>query len=137
MAQISRLDIGLLISRLSLGGFMLLHGIKKMQTGVTMMEPMLTAKGLPAFVSYGVYIGEVLAPLLLILGIWTRPAGIVFAFQMVMAIYLAHSADLFKINEMTGGYALELQMIYLLGGIALALTGPGKLSLSKGKGKLD
>ncbi|WP_323129421.1 DoxX family protein, partial [Klebsiella pneumoniae] len=40
---------------------------------------LLAAQGLPGFIAYGVLVGEVVAPCLLILGVLTRPAALVLA----------------------------------------------------------
>jgi uncharacterized membrane protein YphA (DoxX/SURF4 family) len=74
-----------------------------------------------SFVAYGVYIGEVLAPLLLIAGLWTRAAAAVVAVNLLFALLLVHTADLFSLTK-TGGWALELQALYLVSAIAVALT---------------
>ena len=52
-----------------------------------MGEP-LAAFGLPMFIGYGIYIAEVVAPILLFLGVLTRAAGLVIAFDLFMAILL-------------------------------------------------
>ena len=122
-------DLGLLIIRLSLGLLMLLHGIAKLTHGVDFLGDMFKNIGLPAFFAYSVYIGEVLAPLLIIAGFRTRLAGLIFAFTMVVAVGMAHTADIFKLSE-TGGLALELQTLYFLGGVALFFTGAGKYAAS-------
>lgn len=83
------------------------------------------------------YVGEVVAPILIVIGYFTRPAAAVFAFNMVMAIALAHSSQLLQLNRQTGGLELEMQYLYLLGGIAIALLGAGKLSISGGDGRWD
>jgi len=43
---------------------------------------------LPASVAYLVYIGEVVAPVVMIVGVWTRAAGVVIAINMVVAVML-------------------------------------------------
>lgn len=121
-------DIGLLILRISIGGLMLFHGVAKLTGGVGGIEQMLDSKGLPTVLAYGVYVGEVLCPLLMIVGIFTRISALVFAFNMVIAIGLAHSGDIFALNE-HGGWAIELQMLYLLGGLCVALLGPGRFAV--------
>ena len=55
-------DLGKLVLRLCLGVLLLLHGISKLRYGVDWLAGPLGARGLPSFVSYGVYLGEVLAP---------------------------------------------------------------------------
>src|SRR5438477_2631093 len=70
------LNLGLLILRLAVGGLMLFHGIAKINSGVEMLKPALVAKGIPDFFVYGIYIAEVLAPVMIILGIRTRLAAL-------------------------------------------------------------
>ena len=50
--------------RLSVSGMMLLHGVAKLRGGVDGIEARLGALGLPDFIAYGVFLGEVVAPLL-------------------------------------------------------------------------
>jgi putative oxidoreductase len=45
-----------------------------------------------------------------------------------------HTGELFSIVE-TGGYALELQAMYLLSAIAIALLGAGRYSLAGARGR--
>jgi putative oxidoreductase len=121
-------DLGLLLLRVVLGVLILLHGISKVKGGIGFIEQTVTQQGLPAAFAYGVYIGEVLAPLLLIAGLFGRLAAIVMAINMVVAVALVHMGDLGKMNE-NGGWQLELQGMYLVGALALALTGPGAYSV--------
>jgi putative oxidoreductase len=86
---------------------------------------------LPAWLQYGAYVGEVLAPVLVILGLWARPAALVMAFDMFMAIYLARRGDVAKVNPMSGGWAIELELLYLVGALAIALAGAGRYGLGK------
>lgn len=122
-------DLGLLILRITIGGLMLFHGIAKLIHGVGGIQEMLAAKGLPNFMAYGVYIGEIVIPLLLIFGFRTRLAAIVFAFNMLFALFLAHSEDIFTLSK-HGGWAIELIALFLFGAITLFFTGSGKYALS-------
>jgi len=97
---------------------------------------MLLKSGLPGYLSHGVPVGEILAPLLIILGVYTRAAAMVVAFVMVMAVYLAHMGDLFAFNE-HGAYALELQALYLFGSLAIVFIGAGRFSLGGSNGRLN
>lgn len=124
-------DWGKLILRLTVGLLMLLHGVAKLNHGTDQIASMLTARGLPEAAVYGVYVGEVLAPILLILGLFTRTAGFVLAVNMVVAIWLAHAGDVFLLTPF-GGWALELQGFYLFGGLAIACLGSGRLALKPG-----
>lgn len=123
-------DLGRLLLRLVLGGCILFHGVAKLTGGIDGITQMVTGAGLPAFVAYGVYLGEVVAPVLLIVGWYSRIGSLVIAINMVVAIGLAHRADLFKLAE-SGGYALELQAFYLIVAVALALMGPGRFAINE------
>lgn len=120
-------DAGRLVLRLAIGLLILLHGVAKLRTGVDSIAGMLAQQGLPGSFAYLVYIGEVAAPLLVIIGVWTRPAALVIALNMVVALLLAHSAEVFKLGDQ-GGWAIELQALYLFGAVAIALLGAGRLS---------
>jgi putative oxidoreductase len=126
----TREDWGKLCLRVSIGGLMLFHGLDKLLNGVAGIEGMLAAKGLPAAAVYGVYVGEVIAPLLILAGVFVRSAGLLLAINMVVAIGMAHSGDLFALSP-HGGWAVELQMLYLLGGLALALMGGGRIGFMR------
>jgi len=127
--------IGKLTLRCTIGGLMLFHGIAKLTDGVGAIADMLASSGLPTFLAYGVYVGEVLAPLLLILGLWTRISAIIIAFNMVMAIVLGHAGELWTLNQF-GGWAIEVQALYLFGALSVALLGPGRISAGKSTGIL-
>jgi putative oxidoreductase len=118
-------DIGKLILRVALGGMILMHGIAKLTGGIDFITTTVTAAGLPAFFAYAVYVGEVVAPLLLIAGFYSRVGAAVIAVNMLFAIGLVHGAEFFTRNQ-TGGWALELQGMFLFTAIALALIGPGR-----------
>lgn len=99
--------------------------------GTAGIDKMLVGYGLPPFPAFGVYVGEVAAPVLVILGLYARAGAALIAVNMVFAIALAHSADLFTLTR-TGGWALELQAFYLFTALAIALMGPGRLSVNRG-----
>ncbi|MDD2639820.1 MAG: DoxX family protein [Sulfurimonadaceae bacterium] len=123
-------DFGKLLLRLMVGGLMLFHGIAKINGGIDFIITKVTQEGFPEFLAYGVYIGEVVAPLLIILGLKTRFASFIVVLTMAFAIYLVHANDLFEITK-TGAWAIELQMMYLLSALALMFLGAGKLSFDK------
>jgi len=133
----NRDDVGKLILRITVGGLMLFHGIAKLKHGVAPIEGMLLKEGLPAGAAYGVYVGEVLAPVLMIVGLGTRLAAAVLAFNMVVATLMVHREHLFATNPQTGGLVIELELFYLLGAIAVALFGSGRVSVSRGAGRWD
>ena len=121
-------DIGKLILRFSIAALMLFHGFSKLFNGIDGIKFLVTNAGLPEFVAYGVYMGEVVFPILIILGLFTRISSLFFALTMVFAIFLAHSADIFTLGE-TGGPVIELPLIYLLASVSIMFLGAGKYSL--------
>jgi putative oxidoreductase len=123
-------DLGKLVLRWALGIFMLLHGYAKIVKGIGGIEASLVSAGLPAWVAYGVYIGEVVAPLLLILGFYARIGGLIIVINMIFAIALSHASQLFDIGK-SGGWALELQGFFLFTALVIALIGPGRFSLNR------
>ena len=132
----SAADAGRLVLRVVLGVLVLLHGSSKLPGPPAMITGMLAQHGLPAFFAYGVYLGEIVAPALVILGLWTRPAALVMAINMIAAIALVHAGDLFSLGKQ-GGYALELQAMYLFGAIAVALLGAGRFSIGGRYGPMN
>lgn len=120
---------GKLILRIALGVLLLLHGIAKMRAGIGGIEGMVTGFGLPSWVAYGVYVGEVLAPLMLLVGWYARIGAAVIAVNMLFALLLAHRSELTDLND-SGGWAIELQAMYLFTAIALAMLGPGRYSVN-------
>ena len=129
-------DLGKLVLRLSLGILMLLHGIAKITGGAGFAVGLMGKYGLPPALGYLVYVGEVLAPLLLIVGLWTRPAALVVAINMVVAVVLVHMGELGSLSR-TGGWALELQGMFFFTAPAVALLGAGRISLGGAGGRFN
>ena len=118
-------DIGKLILRIALGGMVLMHGIAKLTGGIGFISDVVAGAGMPAFFAYGVYIGEVAAPILVIAGFYSRIGAAVIGINMLFALGLVHGAEFFTLNQ-TGGWSLELQGMFLFAAIAIALIGPGR-----------
>ena len=121
-------EIGKLILRLTLGILILFHGMDKLVHGIGPIQEMVTGRGLPGFLAYGVYLGEVLGPLLLVVGFHARIGAGLIAINMVIAILLVHTGDLLGLSP-HGGWRLELQGMYLFTALSLMLTEPGRFSL--------
>ena len=129
-------DLGKLILRVSLGVMFLLHGIAKITGGVGGIVGMVEKAGMPGALGYLVYVGEVAAPLLLIFGFWTRLAALVVAINMVVAVALVHMGELFTLGKQ-GGWALELQGMFLFAAVAVALLGAGRFSAGGARGRFN
>ena len=123
-------DAGKLVLRLTVGILMLFHGVAKVlhPDALGFIRMGLSGWGLPEFVAWGVYIGEVVAPLLLLLGVYARWGGVLVLVNMLFAIGLARWGDLFALTE-HGGYRLELQMFFLFGGLAVMFVGSERYAI--------
>ena len=121
-------NLGKLVLRVSLGVLFLLHGLAKVFGGPAFITGLVAKAGLPPALGYLVYVGEVIAPLLVIVGLWTRAAAAVIAINMVVAVVLAHTNEFFTLSK-SGGWALELQGLFFFAAVAVTLLGAGRLSV--------
>jgi putative oxidoreductase len=116
--------------RLTLGMLLLFHGVAKLlhPGSLEFINSQLTQLGLPTAVAYGVYVGEIVAPLMIILGVFARYGGLIVVINMIFAIVLVHTGDLLALTD-HGGWRLELQGFYLFCGLAMVFLGSGRLAL--------
>ncbi len=122
-------DLGKLILRITVASLMLFHGYEKIIHGIGSVEGALVNAGLPAFISYGSYIGEVIAPVLLILGLKVRFSALMIIFTMLTAVVLTHANDIFSITQY-GAWVIEIQMFYMLSSLAIIFLGSGKYTIN-------
>lgn len=127
MSTLKNEDTGKLILRLALGVMLILHGIHKVlhPESLGFISGMLANYGLPSFVGWGVYIGEVVAPIMIILGFHTRTGALLAVINMLFAFVLVHTSELFSLTKM-GGWSLELQGFFLFTALALVFLGSGR-----------
>ena len=123
-------DLGKLVLRLTLGMLVLLHGISKVKGGIGFLTPLVTGIGLPPWVAYGVYIGEIVAPELLILGLFARLGAFIIFVNMVFAVLLVHRPELLTMTKQ-GGWALELQAMFAFTALALVFMSPGRYAMTR------
>ena len=123
---------GKLLLRLTVGGLMLFHGVHKIlhPDSLDFISNSLQSAGLPTFLTYGVFVVEVLAPLLVIFGVLSRLGGLLIVVNMIFAIALVHGGDLLSLTQ-HGGWRLELQAFFLLGGLAVFSMGSGRFALRR------
>lgn len=118
-------NFGLLLLRLLLGICVLFHGFAKIKSGVGGVAKMLVAKDIPEFIAYGVYIGEVVAPIMIILGLYTRFASLILIGTCSVILYVGY-ADSLLITNSFGGLEPEIVYLYLGGAFCLFFCGGGK-----------
>jgi putative oxidoreductase len=130
MNQAAMQDFGKLVLRIVLGALILLHGISKLKNGLGPIESMVVGYGLPGFFAYGALVGEVLAPLMLLFGFYARIGAVIVVINMLFAFALAHMGQLGQLNDQ-GGWALELQGMFLFTAVAITLLGPGRYAINQ------
>lgn len=119
-------DIGLLIVRIALGGIIFFHGFNKIVHGIADQWAILEDHGIPGVFIYFVYVSEVIAPVLVVLGILTRVANLTIIATMIVIFYaLPYPIGL----DEHGAMNIESQLYFLLLSVALFFTGPGKYVL--------
>lgn len=122
-------NLGKLILRVAFSLLMLMHGLHKMGD-LSGIEAMLAAKNLPAFIAYGVYIGEIIAPIFLILGIYTRLFALILAFNMLTAALLVNTGFL-SVVPATGAWGLESIAVFFFAALALVFLGGGRFAITQ------
>jgi putative oxidoreductase len=121
-------DIAKLLLRVSLGVLILFHGIHKVIHGIGGVKSMVVSAGLPEFMAYGVYAGELIAPIFIILGLYARVAATVLFFNMFVAIYLAYGFSL-TLSKF-GGLSWETPLLYLIMSVLVIFLGSGKYAVN-------
>ncbi|MCF2875207.1 MULTISPECIES: DoxX family protein [unclassified Tenacibaculum] len=129
LEKIQNKEIGTLIQRLSIGLLILFHGIANTSANYSFIKSLLSGIGLPEFIAYLVFIGEIVAPILILIGFRARLASFILAFNMLIAILMAHASDIFALNKY-GGWAIELQALFLFGAASIVFLGAGKHAIS-------
>lgn len=117
-----QIDTGLLALRIAFGCFMLVHGIQKIMGFSEMADKFPDPIGMGSQLSLVMAIGaEVGCSIFLILGLGTRLAIVPLAFTMIIALFVVHAADPWKVKELAAIYLTVYAVIFI--------TGPGKFSL--------
>jgi putative oxidoreductase len=105
---------------IGLGILLLFHGVDKIIHGISGIESMLSNMNVPyaKYVAYGVYVSEIVAPLLLIFNHYVRIASLLVSLNMIVAIVLGHRETLLTLNN-HGAWSIETPLLYLV--IAMTL----------------
>lgn len=134
------ISIGLLVLRLGVGGYMVTHGIGKLQMMLAggfdrFGDPIGLGSG-PSLVL--MVLAEFLCALLVMLGLATRLAAVPVVFGMAVAAFVVHGNDpwtmgeaarLFQSGASKSWASREPALLFLIPFLALIFTGPGRFSL--------
>ncbi|MDE7134978.1 MAG: DoxX family protein [Rikenellaceae bacterium] len=126
----TNIDLGLLVLRLGVGGMMLIHGLSKIIGGIGAVKYLVEAAGMPSFLAYGVYVGEVIAPLMIVFGWRTRLGALLLAVNCIVAAVMYHPGGYLSLGA-TGGWSLELVGLYFLCALVLVVTGGGRYAINR------
>lgn len=118
-------DIGLLIIRITFSVLLLFHGWHKVQHGLAESMVRLTDfTFLPGYLIYFTYVAEVLAPLTIILGLYTRVAALSIFTTMTVVMYIVIKSGV--TFSAFGAPNIEPQIFYFLTSAGLIFTGAGR-----------
>jgi putative oxidoreductase len=67
---------------------------------------------------------------MVIIGLYSRAGAFIIFVNMIFAVALAHRVELFTLGKQ-GGYALELQALFLFTALALTFMTPGRYAIIK------
>lgn len=126
----TNVDAGLLVLRVALAVILLFHGAYKLSHGIDWMQEPLARFHLPLAAGYGAYVAELVAPVMLIAGAWTRIAAVIIMGDMLMAFVLV-LAPQFAVIKQGGAWGVEVEMMILLSALALFLAGGGKYGITR------
>jgi len=122
-------DTAKLLLRLTVGIMILFHGVEKVTNGINGVKYLVTNSGLPEFLAYGIYVGEIVLPILIVLGLYARVASLFLALNMAVAIFLAYGSSLFELGKF-GAPVMELPLLYLILSLLIFMFGSGKYSVN-------
>ncbi|WP_445619573.1 DoxX family protein [Kushneria sp. Sum13] len=122
--------LGKLILRLALGVTLLLHGIAKIGAPnvLEVIGHHLEHWSLPTPLAFGVFIGELMAPLMILAGWRCRIGGGLAAINMLFAIVLMRLGAVWSLND-TGGWNIETEVLMLGAALALMFCGSGRMAI--------
>ncbi|TLD83290.1 DoxX family protein [Helicobacter sp. MIT 11-5569] len=127
MTKYKNFDLGLLFARVGLGVCFIMHGFDKIFHGIEGVKATFANHGIPEFIAYFAYVGEFAAPLMLILGVFSRVAAIL-VLGTVAFILFVHFPNIFTLTE-HGGFSNELVFLYSAISLCILCCGSGKYAL--------
>lgn len=124
-------DLGILFVRLGLGVCLFMHGFAKILHGVGGVKGILAKAGLPEIMAYSSYIGEVVAPIMIILGIFSRIGALLITGTSLTIMYAYHGLG--NLLELTnaGGFKTEILYLYIALSLCIIFNGSGKYAIRK------
>jgi|SRR5215469_14301367 len=126
MQSLERLKpLALLLLRLALAVIFIYHGYPKLFGNVHQAIEGFQSNGFPAYFAYVAGIVEVFGGALLVLGLFTRVAGLLLAGEMLIAVLKVHLPQ----GPITHVKNYEFPMVLAAAAFAVAALGAGLISL--------
>ncbi len=122
-------DWALLFVRLGLAITILFHGWHKLTHGVGHLQEDLILLGFPGFVAYLAYVGEIVAPIMLLLGTYSRAAALFILGTCVFIFMVRWGNGTFLVSPKTGGLIIAEAYLYLSSALAIFFAGSGRFAL--------
>ncbi len=116
--------LALLVMRLVLATVMIAHGSQKVFGGMPRFETIVSGIGFPAWMAYLSAAAEFGGGILVLLGIWTRPAALFITVDLAVAIVKVHAKNGLR---GPGGFEFPLSLVTIA--FALIFFGAGPISL--------
>ena len=91
-------------------------------------SPGVATMGFPIPVVFGFFAvgAELIGGFFILLGLWTRYSALAGAIVWLVAFFVRHQLDPFRVKELAAAYAVT--------SIAILIIGPGRFSVDGGKG---
>jgi putative oxidoreductase len=122
--------IALLVMRLALGAIMIAHGYHKVFGGLQQHAHFVASLGLPAWLGYASAFTEFLGGLLILVGLFTRPAAFAVCINLGVAIWRVHWHNGLLGSPDRPGYEFPLALAALA--FALIVLGAGPIAVDHG-----
>ena len=108
-----------------------MHGFAKILHGIDGVKGILAKAGLSEIMAYGSYVGEVIAPIMIILGIFSRIGALLVIGTSLTIMYAYHG--LRNLLELTnvGGFKAEILYLYIALSLCIIFNGSGKYAIRK------
>lgn len=119
--------LGLFVLRAALGIIFLTHGYPKLIRSNIDMQHFFVQHSLPAQFVYVAGVLEAFGGALLVLGLFTRPAALLLAIEMSVAIWKVHSS-----GGILAVHLYEFPFALAAASLAVATVGPGAISVDEG-----
>jgi putative oxidoreductase len=129
MTTVTNSNYGALITRLSLGGILLSHGLLKVLVfTIPGTVGYFASLGLPATAAYLTIFAEIAGGTAILLGLYTRLASLL-SIPLLLGAFWAHAGNGWVFSSEGGGWEFPLMLVVLA--VSVAIQGGGPFALRK------